>query len=377
MKAGYFRQYNLHGSIAKNLEKMFKAQLTFGEIAEIEDSINNISKEEYEKLIIDFFKLAREVNYPINESKAKRFVMGMINKLGKGIKNLKFRKKKNVIIAEGDSWFEHFFIKDIIDHLIRLVKLPIYSLAYGGDWMGNYLENPKYLKELKKYKASVFLLSGGGNDLVGKVKEGNLKRGRLYFLVKDRLEVDVSLTENDKTLMATYIEEFGSDIAKKLVTGRKFLNGKFWTSLNVLTFQYLLVIRSIENEKDLNEMKIIVQGYDFAIPDNKKGCNIFRRFLGHGKWLFTPLKEKGIVDAFEQESVVATMMFEFNQMLDELSKKKTNLYFIDSRGVAGRDDWRDELHLKSDVYKKIAMTYKKCINSSDKTKKRYRVIDDL
>ena len=292
--------------------------------------------------------------------------MGIANWLGRSVKNVKFRLRRNkeTIVAEGDSWFEHLFIKDIIDHLIKIINQRIYTLAYGGDWIGNYLEEQKYIDALKKHKPNVFLLSGGGNDLVG--------NPRVSSLVKNRNEVDPTLNSNDDHLLGFYSTRFGNEIATKIITGRKFLNKHFTAVCQVFLFQYLLIIKSIENEPELSNIKIIVQGYDFAIPSNNKNT-LLRKTLGHSSWLYKPLKKMGIEDSFEQESVVTAMLNNFNEILEYLSKSKKNVYYIDIRGRAKRDDWNDELHLKSHVYKDIAIAYKDCINSNDNLKKTYKV----
>ena len=292
--------------------------------------------------------------------------MGLVNRLGRSLKNLKYKVQndKKYIVAEGDSWFEHFFLKEIIDHLIEKLDNPIYTLAYGGDWIGNYIEDQKYLKELLRIQPDFFLLSGGGNDLVG--------GGRIKDLVHDRKEVDLSLTNFDKTELAVLESTYSPQLSKKVVLGRKFLNKRFHSLLNIFQFQYLLIIRSIENEETLKGIKIITQGYDFAIPSNKKNT-IFRLLLGHGSWLHKPMVKKDITDPFEQEAVIAAMLFAFNEMLIYISSLKKNVYHIDCRECANRDDWKDELHLKSKVYNRIALTYKNCIESTNPQQKIHKV----
>lgn len=80
-----------------------------------------------------------------------------------------FRKDGNkIILAEGDSWFLFpFFIKDIVDHLIDKEDCAVYSMAYGGDWLTNIIYEGKYVEEVSLLSPDVFLISGGGNDLVG------------------------------------------------------------------------------------------------------------------------------------------------------------------------------------------------------------------
>ncbi len=76
------------------------------------------------------------------------------------------------------------------------------------------------------------------------------------------------------------------------------------------------------------------------------------------------------------------MIYEFNEMLIQLAnfKRLRNVFHIDCRGHAKEDDWFDELHLKSDAFKKVANAFKYCITQNigmenDPTEKVYRVND--
>ncbi len=102
-------------------------------------------------------------------------ILGVLNRLSIPIRDRRFRRIKagvdrtdtKVIVAEGDSWFQYpFFVTDIVDHLLRNGR-AVCSLAAGGDWIGNMVYEDQYITELTNYQPEVFLISGGGNDLVG------------------------------------------------------------------------------------------------------------------------------------------------------------------------------------------------------------------
>lgn len=358
--------FKIDDEIKRKIEKAFSGQLNFEEIFEVEQAINTLDKETYKLVLNEIFKSAKEENYPINKSEADIKIMGIGNRIGRFFKNIRYdfksyKKNRIKILAEGDSWFEHLFIRETLDQLNKISNYAIYSLAFGGDWIGNYLEEQKYLKKLKEERPDYFLLSGGGNDLVG--------GSRLLELVKERSEVDTKFEKKDEILESVIKQAHGDEIAKKVVLGRKFFNGRFWTLLNIFTFQYLLIIRSVENEPTLSNVKIITQGYDYAVPSDKKNKKyLFRKFLGHGTWLYKPLLKRSISNAYEQEAIIVAMIYEFNEMLTYIAKNKTNLYYIDCRGVSNKNEWNDELHLYSSVYKKIATVIKLCIESDGKEK---------
>ena len=46
-------------------------------------------------------------------------------------------------------------------------NFAVWSLASGGDWLLNMLSARQYVEELSVLHPDVFLISGGGNDLVG------------------------------------------------------------------------------------------------------------------------------------------------------------------------------------------------------------------
>ena len=74
------------------------------------------------------------------------------------------------IVSEGDSWFQHPLVMDIIDHLHRIYN--IYCVAAAGDTLRNYFSREKsngeyFIDALDEKKPSFFLISGGGNDILG------------------------------------------------------------------------------------------------------------------------------------------------------------------------------------------------------------------
>ncbi|GAB2622693.1 hypothetical protein GCM10027035_18130 [Emticicia sediminis] len=227
----------------------------------------------------------------------------------------------------------------------------------------------QYITELSRYSPEVFLISGGGNDLVGE--------SRIATLVKKRTEVkirDSKIREHEKNYIHN-LYGYDSDTCNRIVLGRDFLSDDFWALLNIFLFQYYILFKSIEKAGKFSNMKIITQGYDFAIPSNNKNIfqNPLRLLFGNGKWLHKPLNTKGIYDSVEQRSVIASMLYEFSEMLIYVGSKFDNVFHIDCRGIASDKDWRDELHLKGNVYKKIAQMYEECIESDNKEKKVYRI----
>jgi hypothetical protein len=355
------------------IEKLLKGELSVSEIKELEAVFDLVETFNFRPLIRRIFDLNEG---PVqNNSTASFGIFGWLNKRGRKRKNRKFRKlvKKGtldkIIVAEGDSWFEFpLFIRDIIDWIIQSNRYAVYSIASGGDWIGNILYSGEYISELSIYLPDAFLISGGGNDLVG----GN----RLAILIRRRKDIKLDLKPSDKILLDFLASSGETTVnSKRIIIGRKFLNKDFWALLNAIRFQYYLIFKSIRSANKLDHMKIITQGYDYPVPSSNK--NIFRNplriFIGNGQWLDTPMKIRGVVDQEEKNSIITAMIYEFNMMMIDVGKKFSDTYHIDCRGVAQENDWADELHLKSKQYRMIAEKYVECIESTDPNKKVFKV----
>ena len=155
MRLEKISSFSIDDEIKSKIEDAFSGQLNFEEIFEVEQAINSLDKETYKLVLQEIFRTAKEENYPINKSEADIKIMGIGNRIGRFLKNIRYKLKSNKnqrikIIAEGDSWFEHLFIKETLDQLNKISNYAIYSLAFGGDWIGNYLQEQKYLEKLKE-----------------------------------------------------------------------------------------------------------------------------------------------------------------------------------------------------------------------------------
>ncbi len=278
-----------------------------------------------------------------------------------------------MIVAEGDSWFEFlFFIKDIIDHLSESYK--IYSLAYGGDWLTNIVYEGRYVEKLSVFNPDVFLVSGGGNDLVGSDRLGIMVTAKdtCKPAYEDRTKilgcVKELYPEADNTLTQKDLDDF--------LAAQKHIQPAFYSFIHIMKLQYMLVFNGIHRKYP--EMKIITQAYDYAIPSPKfhgffiSVHRFVNRLLGTGKWLYLPLMINGITDPILQRQLIRFMIFQFNLMFAEIALSNKNVFHIDCRGVAQQDsDWYDELHLKSRKFKVISNAYTECIESNEPSKKIY------
>ncbi len=127
-------------------------------------------------------------NVPVGEK-------GFFGDLGLGLANRIARSRRNHryeqaihdsptqfrIVSEGDSWFQHPLVSDTIDHLAA--SFPVYCVAAAGDTLRNITMAQgtppieEYAAAIAAQKPSVFVLSGGGNDILGEQFRRYIKSG--------------------------------------------------------------------------------------------------------------------------------------------------------------------------------------------------------
>jgi hypothetical protein len=276
-----------------------------------------------------------------------------------------------VIVAEGDSWFQ-FFGRDVINWLERFKTYAIFSIAYAGDWLANILFEEKYVEELSIHKPSAFLVSGGGNDLVG----GD--RLAIMTCLNPHSFIPLKRTNKQELLVAGCSEEQ----ANQILSVQQHILPEFHAFILILKCQYFLLFNNLRKAADLETMAILTQGYDYAIPhagirfDWRTPLQpLINWLIGSGKWLSEPLMIRGIKEQKRQRAIIMAMIFELNEMFISLAKRNEfpYLYHIDSRGNAIDKDWFDELHLKPWAFKRVADTYRRCLDNHFEHIKRTQV----
>jgi len=347
-------------------------------------------------------------SFMLNRSHATEGFIGTLNKSDDDKKLKKYHQKirngfrnpdlypdNKIVLVEGDSWFEYpVFIKDISDYLEKRPNLALYSLAHGGDWVANMISNLEYEYDYVKIKPDVFIISGGGNDMVGDYRLSNfillkplsaddpfLKNYRNYILLR-MMNKPVSICNSEsckyddpvsRDSVSIYKSRVDTALLEQIVTGRRFLNKNFYRFLVTLKLEYKMLFESLRkvDSVQFKSVKLITQGYDYAIPSYKKRFGV-RMFMDNGEWLKEPLMMNGINDPYVQQSIVKTIVFEINEMLIELGKEYDNVYHVDVRGFTSFYEkykgkkpgyyWYNELHPKSRIFGIIAGVYSDIID---------------
>lgn len=268
-----------------------------------------------------------------NNSTSDEGIIGALNKRSRKRRDKKYKRRINKggdlikIVAEGDSWFEYpVFVKDLIDWLNEDKRYAIKSLSAGGDWLANMYSQREYIRNITSENPSIFLISGGGNDLLGD--------GRIARLVE---EYSKSRESNPET----FIKEEFSDL--------------------LIFFERLYC--TLFGELQDKNIQIICHGYDFAYPSDRVGPGIVQSLVhlatGNGQWLNEPLSQKEIKEIEVQHSIVKVVINRFNEMLKGLADIYPHVHYIDLRGMApDQDNWFDEIHPKSAYFKIMAEKFK-------------------
>jgi hypothetical protein len=344
-----------------------------------------------------------------NESRASKGILGFLNnesrskrikrfnkKLGSDFRDKKAFPHNKVVLVEGDSWFEYpLFLKDITDNLMQQKNLAVYSLASGGDWVANMVSGAEYQNEYLQIKPDIFILSGGGNDIVG-------DQGISHFVTNKPIAEDAPFMENYRKYvilrlnhqsvplcngnfcpieyslyqdsMLVFLAHVDTAMLNKIVNGRRYLNKNFYRWLVTFKLEYKILLASLHKLDSIHFdfMKIITQGYDYVLPSSQRDFGM-RLITKNGHWLQKPFIKSGITDPATQESVIMAMIFDFNEMLIEIGKEYNNIYHVDVRGFTHfmeerdckekGDYWFDEMHPTSYIFAKIAAVYTAIINN--------------
>lgn len=240
-------------------------------------------------------------------------------------------RPRTVAVAEGDSWFDFPVGTDIIDCLRRMHGFRIENFARRGDTLENMVfgNNPhepdpltRVIDRIREVNADVFLFSGGGNDVVGPELEFYLNHS------------------------ASELEEFRIDFARYL--------------MNTVGFVSLArMIRRVTEARP--NIQICAHGYGYPYPSGKAVEVLIFRVAG--PWIKPAFDRKGIAES-QRRPILKQLVDGFNDMLESLAKQHDNFHYINLRDEIKENDWRDELHLKSSAFARVAARFAAAVNAS-------------
>lgn len=218
------------------------------------------------------------------------------------------------IVSEGDSWFLYpCRLKDVVNHLRR--RFAIYSLGGAGDVLQDMAEKKEYLPVIAQERPDVFMLSGGGNDVLG---GGTIDR---------------------------YLYDF--DAGK---SPEQHIRSDFDVVFANLKRMYRTVLQDVRESSEA--VHILLHGYDYAVPMDDK-------YLGR------PMARRGIVDPGFQRDIVRVLINRFyEEVLEPMAGEFGRVHIVDNRdAVPDPNDWDDEIHPKTRGFREVARRFRRVVDS--------------
>ena len=221
------------------------------------------------------------------------------------------------MVSEGDSWFQHPLVTDVIDHLGRVYA--IHCVAAAGDTLRNIQKMGEYLDDIERQKPAFFLLSGGGNDILG-------DQFRTYL--QDNPDMSGPMGENP----------------------RRFLKDELFAELDSLQDVYGTVFGLLQTNHP--GLHILVHGYDYIIPLS----------VTNKGWLGRYMIEKGINRQEDRQAVISLILNEFNARMKTVAAPFPNVSYINALNTVRPNQWYDEIHPNADGFQQVAMKFMNRIN---------------
>lgn len=252
--------------------------------------------------------------------------LNVLNRAARFRRQFQFRRDRSRrssdirLISNGDSWFIHPQITDVINHLYK--KHLIYSLDGAGDELKNIVQEKELLRLISDLDAKGVLLSGGGNDLLG--------GGALVELLKNNSN-------------GTKASDFIDDKALK-------------SRVKTLIEHYKKYVSDILDAH--SHTHVFIHGYDYALP------------VRRGRWLGKPMEN--IVPVGLQDDVISFLVDQFNEAQIGLVAKLTDkfgnrIHHVDVRRTV-KQRWFDELHPDDDGCKSVADLFDEDISEAIRRK---------
>jgi hypothetical protein len=226
-----------------------------------------------------------------------------------------------VVICEGDSWFNHPFLWDIPDYL-KYFGYSVLHSNYPGKHLEASLSEGKFLaplKDARKPQIKALLLSGGGNDLIS-WKKGNTPFSPIF-------------RKGRSTTSATdYIDAANLRRALDDVTS------------------WLARISDKLAQANAKKLPVLLHCYDYIFP-KRYGPSPFK-----GTWINPQLDA---IDAPQDARFRKRISGELQKSWIQGYKRacgELGWHFVETQDLV-RDRWHDEIHPQNDGFYDISSAY--------------------
>jgi Caspase domain/GDSL-like Lipase/Acylhydrolase family len=218
------------------------------------------------------------------------------------------------IVSEGDSWFQHPILNDVIDNINQ--HYPVHCLAAAGDTIENYLKSGKFAAAVDEVQPKAFLLSGGGNDILGESMAGFLNK--------------------------TYAD------APEGTQPERFFNAQYAVALGKLDAQYRTVFEMLQ--KSHPALHILIHGYDYPRPLEPGSKKM--------SWVGKYFDAAGIKRPGDRTAAMAYMIDGFNRQLAGLATQFPNkVHYLNLRNTVEAGQWDDEIHPNDEGFQRVGTIF--------------------
>lgn len=232
------------------------------------------------------------------------------------------------VVAEGDSWFQHPLLNDLIDGINGDPAFNVLSLASGGSELCQMTCPKDYLTAVRTERPKLFLLSAGGNDFLEDIRR---------FVRPDRPPFPDAPDGYIKTAPFNR------------------LLGQIRGWLRQIFADVLARGSSVE--------RVLMHNYDYAIPvppakPSTPGPILDTR---SGPWLGARFDELGFRDPGTRQAVAAVLLDRYREVCSEVAAEPRwggrVEVFAFKRKLTRTHDWYDEIHPDNASAKKLAAEY--------------------
>lgn len=220
------------------------------------------------------------------------------------------------LLSEGDSWFQYpVLLTDIIENLFD--EYAIYCIAAAGDTLSNMKAGlPEIIKLIEQEHFDGFLLSGGGNDVIG---DRILKYAMRGYNSAFQKPEDYIISARFANMISDIIRDMGH-------------------IFDALTNKFA-------------DLKIFCHGYDWAKP------------MFGGPYLWPVMENKEIPEEL-RHGIIKVMVNVFNAELKKLAARPQyngRVVYVDCRDAV-KNRWFDEIHPRDSAFKDVAGRFRAAIN---------------
>jgi uncharacterized protein YodC (DUF2158 family) len=221
-------------------------------------------------------------------------------------------------VVDGDSWFNHPFLLDVLDWF-NAKNLRFTGGLMPGRTLAEMVQRQRYQNGLQNFAVRALLLSGGGNDLIG-------------------------WNPQPSGASAIFQSGQGSDPAAYINSGEltralDFIEG--------LLIQYAREARAIKPA-----VPIITHCYDWIVPKDYI-LPIFLRPFESGEWVHPQLEAVQVPPDQALRNGIARRLLDAANDRYAAVCAANNMTFVDLRGMV-RGRWFDEIHPKNAAFEDIA-----------------------